>query len=133
MKADPGRIESRVAAVVLGGLALSVTLWWVALFESQAIRDAFVTAGDWATLRSFLVADCCLAVITGYAALVSGRRRRSPVIAGMTWGAWIYATAWTCSAALTSTVRPLGASLMLLGLLLAGIASRGLVSSRRAG
>ncbi len=75
--------------------AAGIPVWWWLLFRSARVREWFVPEAAWPAIQSVMPADAVLAMLTGYLALQLCRRRRPPVLAGIVFGAWAYATAYT--------------------------------------
>jgi hypothetical protein len=87
--------------------AAGIPVWWWFLFRSARVREWFVPEAAWPAIQSVMPADAVLAKLTGYLALQLCRRRRPPVLAGVVFGAWAYATAYTIGWAV-SVRAPLG-------------------------
>ena len=103
------------------------------LYASETARTLFVPPDEWRRLQPLLYADFGLTVITGIAGVRGLRRSVSGVVAGLTIGAWGYATLWTVGAAVASALSTLGTTLMLIAFAIVCLACHALVSPRRAG
>ena len=113
-------------------LAAAVPAWWLALYGSEPVRGVFVPPGEWDRIRPFLFPDVGLAIITGVAGVRGLRESVSGPIAGLTVGAWGYATLWTLGATADGAASALGGMLMLAAFTIVCVASRALVSPSRA-
>jgi hypothetical protein len=130
MSQVPPVARSRLAAVSLGAIGVAIPCWWIGLFASDGFRSLFVAPAAWGTLRLFLAPDLALSAATSFAAVTAFRRPIAPLLAGTVCGAWGFATIATCSAVLSSVLRPLGAFCMVAGFASVCIACHALVSSR---
>ena len=113
-------------------LAAALPAWWLGLYVSQAARELFVRPDEWRLVQPFLYADLGLAIVTGIAGARGLRGGLSGGIAGISVGAWGYATLWTVGAAVAGSLSALGTVVMLIAFAVVCLASHALVSSRRA-
>jgi hypothetical protein len=75
--------------------ALAVPAWWLALFQSPAVRRLFVPDAAWPAFQALLLPDLLLAVFTGWLAAGLTRNRPNGLLAALVCGAWAYATLYT--------------------------------------
>ena len=113
-------------------LAVAVPAWWLVLYASEMFRDLFVEPEAWGRLQPFLYADLGLTVVTALAGVRGLTGSLSATLAGLTVGAWAYATLWTIGAALDGSLSTLGPTLMLAAFTLVVTTCHALVSPRRA-
>ena len=127
-------IRSRpLVAAGLCAVAVAVPAWWVALYASESFRGVFVQPDDWAGLRSFLPADVGLTILTAVTGMRALRTDVSRTMAGLTAGAWGYATLWSVGAAIAGVLSALGAATMLVAFALVSTACHAPVSASGAG
>jgi hypothetical protein len=75
--------------------AVAVPAWWIALYQSAAVRQMFVPDPAWPAFRGLLVPDLLLTTFTALLAVRLKRNRPSVMLAGLVCGAWAYATLYT--------------------------------------
>jgi hypothetical protein len=101
------------ASIFVGSCAAVVPIWWIGLHASTTFRAAFVPPPAWPDFQAVLLPDMLLAVLLAALAVTLWRGRPSPVLVGLTCGAWTYATAFSIAWTWTVGAPGLGAVLML--------------------
>ena len=92
--------------------AISIPIWWIALFQSPSTRRMFVSDEGWSAFANLMLPDLLLAIATAMFAWRLWQNRATPLLAGVVLGGWAYGTVlaivWSRDASLW-----LGAVLML--------------------
>lgn len=120
-----------MAGLSLCLLAVAVPAWWLVLYANEMFRDLFVKPEAWGRLQPFLYADLGLTVVTALAGVRGLAGSLSTTLAGLTVGAWAYATLSTIGAAIDGSLSALGTTLMLVAFALVSTTCHALVSARR--
>lgn len=92
--------------------ALTVPAWWIALFQSAAVRQLFVPDEAWPAFRALVLPDTVLTILTAFLAVRLSRSRASGTLAGLVCGAWAYAAIYTIAWARLAGAPPAGPLLM---------------------
>ena len=101
------------AAVFVSVCAISIPIWWIALFQSEPIRRMFVSDGSWPVFATLLAPDLLLAVVTGVFAWRLRQDGATALIGLFVLGGWAYATVLSIAWAWPSPMLWLGPALMI--------------------
>ena len=106
-------LELRPAAVFVTICAISIPLWWIALFQSEPVRRLFVSDERWPVFARLMLPDLLLAFATAAFAWRLWQDRATVSVGLFVLGGWSYATAVAVAWAWRSPTLWFGPALMI--------------------